>query len=130
MYTGAKKNISDKEEFIKFANKQKDNLIKSSSKSATIESVTEDSLTCNSDYIYSVYFVEKDSKPNVQVTGQTPVLEVRQFSSIVYKKDAKTGKGDYYSIYISERGLPGELHSKEEIRFKIQRLLNSCKFVE
>jgi hypothetical protein len=125
---GGKKNISDREDFLKFANKQMDNLKKSSSKTATIEAITEDSLTCSSDYIYSVYFIEKDSKPNVQVNGVTPFLEVRQYSSIVYKKDVKTGKGDYYSIYFSERGLPEELHSKEEIRFKIQRLLNSCEF--
>ena len=125
---GGKKNISDKDEFIKFASKQTGDLKKSSSKTATIESITEDSLTCNSDYIYSVYFVEKDSKPNVQVIGKTPVLEVRQYSSIVYKTDVKTGKGDYYSIYFSERGLPEELHRKEEIRFKIQLLLNSCEF--
>lgn len=127
---GSKKNISDKEDFMKFARKQKDNINKSSSKSATIESITEDSLTCNSDYIYSVYFIERDSKPNVQVNGQIPVLEVRQYSAIIYKKDEKSGKGDYYSIYFSERGLATELHTKDEIRAKIQYLLDSCEFIE
>jgi hypothetical protein len=125
---GSKMNLSGKEDFDKYAAKQTNNLKKSSNKSATIQNITEDSLTSGADYTYSVYFVEKDSKPNVEINGQRPVLELRQYSAIIYKKDQQTGKGDIYSIYFSERGLPGELHSKEEIRFKVQQLLNSCEF--
>jgi hypothetical protein len=125
---GSKMNLSGKEDFDKYAAKQTNNLRKSSNKSATIQNITEDSLTSGADYTYSVYFVEKDSKPNVEINGQRPVLELRQYSVIIYKKDPQTGKGDVYSIYFSERGLPGEVHSKEEIRFKVQQLLNSCEF--
>ncbi len=125
---GGKANLRDKDEFDKFARKQMNNLQKSSTKSATIQKITEDSLTSGADYTYSVYFVETDSKPDVEVNGQRPVLELRQYSTLLYKRDALTGKGDYYSVYFSERGLPQELHSREEIRFKIQQLLNSCEF--
>lgn len=125
---GERKNLKDKDDFYKFAHKQLENLQKSSGKSATIISITEDSLISAADYIYSVYFIEKDSKPNVKINDTIPVLELRQYSTLIYKKDATTGKGDYYSIYFSERGLPEELHSKEEIKFKIQQLLDSCSF--
>lgn len=125
---GNKISFKDKDDFDKFAKKQMNNLQKSSGKSATIISISEDSLISAADYIYSVYFIEKDSKPNVKINDTIPVLQLRQYSTLIYKKDATTGKGDYYSIYFSERGLTEELHSKEEIRFKIQQLLTSCEF--
>jgi hypothetical protein len=125
---GLKMNLSGKEDFDKYSAKQTNNLKKSSNKNATIQSITEDSLTSVADYTYSVYFVEKDSRPNVEVNGQRPVLELRQYDVLLYKKDSQTGKGDLYSIYFSERGLPEELHAKEQIRYKIQQLLNSCEF--
>lgn len=125
---GSRISFKDKDDFDKFAKKQMNNLQKSSNKSATIQTITDDTLTSGADYIYSVYFTEKDSKPNIKISDTIPVLELRQYSTLIYKKDITTGKGDYYSIYFSERGLPAELHSREEIKFKIQQLLNSCSF--
>ena len=127
---GSAISFSDKKDFDKFAGKRLNDLKKSSGKSATIESITEDSLTSKADYMYTVYFTEKDSKPDTKLNGQTPVLELRQYTTLIYKKNPQTNKGDVYSIYFSERGLPEEIHSKEEIRFKIQQLLNSCEFGE
>lgn len=125
---GSKINLSDKDDFEKFANKQISNLKKSFKKSETLQEITPDTLNSAADFISSVYFVTKDTKPDILVNGQPPVLELRQYSSIVYYKNPKTGKGDFYSIYFSERGLPEALHTKEEIRFKIQQLLYSCEF--
>jgi hypothetical protein len=127
VYAG-KINLSDKEEFEKFAKKQINNLKKGFKKSETLKEMTEDTLFSNADYISSVYFVTEDSKASLPAGGKAPLLELRQYSSLLYKKDLKTGKGDFYSIYFSERGLPQELHTKEEIRFKIQLLLSSCEF--
>ena len=125
---GSKMNLSGKEDFVKYAAKQTNNLKKSSNKYATIQSIEEDSLLSRADYTYGLYFTEEDSKPNVEVNGKRPVLELRQYNVLLYKKDQQTDKGNLYSIYFSERGLPQELHTKEEIRSKIQHLLNSCEF--
>ncbi len=125
---GGKINLANKEDFEKFANKQINNLKRGFKKSETLQEITKDSLTSTADYISTVYFVTTDTKTNVEINGSSPVLELRQYSTLLYKKDLTTGKGDYYSIYFSERGLPEELHTKEEIKFKIQQLLNSCEF--
>jgi hypothetical protein len=125
---GGKINLSDKEDFEKFENKQTNNLKKGFKKSETLKEFTQDTLTSNSDYISSVYFVTEDTKASLAIDDKNSVLELRQYSTLLYKKNLKTGKGDYYSIYFSERGLPQELHSKEEIRFKMQLLLSSCEF--
>src|SRR5258706_1054514 len=125
---GGKIKIADKEDFEKFVNNQLNNLKKGFKKSETLQEITQDSLTSNADYISSLYFVTEDTKPAVRVNGNRPVLELRQYSSLIYKKDLTSGEGNFYSIYFSERGLPQELHTKEEIHFKIQQLLSSCEF--
>jgi hypothetical protein len=125
---GGRKNLSDKEEFQNFFNKQINSLKKGLKKSETLQAITPDSLTSEADYISGVYFVTHDSKADVVINGIHPVLELRQYSILLYKKDPVTGKGDYYSVYFSERGLPEELHTKEEIRFKAQQLVTSCEF--
>ena len=123
-----KRNFSDKEDFEKYANRQIGKLKKGFKKSEILQQLTQDSLTSNADYTSSIYFVTEDTHPNMVINGNHPSLEVREYNSWVYKKDVKRGKGDVYSITFSERGLPEELHTKEEIRFKIQQLLNSCEF--
>jgi hypothetical protein len=125
---GDKRNFADKKDFEKYANRQIDNLKKDFKKSETLQILTQDSLTSDADYTSSIYVVTEDTKPYVFVNGSHPTLELREYNAWLYKKDLISGKGDVYSIYFSERGLPGELHTKEEIRFKIQQLLNSCEF--
>ena len=125
---GVKKNFSDKDEFEKYTKRQIDKLKKGFKKSETLKELTDDSLTSNADYTSSIYFVTEDTKPAVVVNGSHPTLDVREYNAWVYKKNEISGKGDVYSITFSERGLPQELHTKEEIRFKIQQLLNSCEF--
>ena len=125
---GSKINFSDKDDFENFFDKQVNNLKKGFKKSETLQEMTTDTLTSAADYTSAVYYVTKDTKPNVLINGQPPVLELRSYNAIVFYKSPATGKGDYYTIAFSERGLPEELHTKEEIRFKIQQLLNSCEF--
>ncbi len=125
---GGKMSISDKEEFDKFANKQINNLKKGLKKSEIIKEFSSDTLTSTADYISSTYFVTEDSKPSLPPGVRISSLELRQYSVLIYKNIANNNKGDFYSIYFSERGLPDELHTKEEIRYKINALLKSCEF--
>lgn len=125
---GGKINLSDKEDFDKFFDKQVNNLKKGFKKSETLQQLTADTLTSAANYTSAVYYVTTDTKPDATLNGQTPVLELRSYNAIVFYKDPATGKGDYYTIAFSERGLPEELHTKEEIRFKIQQFLSSCNF--
>jgi hypothetical protein len=123
-----KRKFGDKEDFEKYVTRQIDKLKKGFKKSETLHGLTQDSLTSNADYTSGIYFVTEDTKPTMVINGNHPVLEVREYNTWVYKKDLISGKGEVYSITFSERGLREELHTKEEIRFKIQQLLNSCEF--
>jgi hypothetical protein len=127
---GRKINLKDKDDFEKFVSKQTNNLKKGFKSSETLQQITENTLLSNADYIHSVYFVTTDTKPDIKIAGQYPTLQLRQYSVMLYKKDLKNGKRDLlYSVYFSERGLQEELHTREEIKWKIQQLINSCEFI-
>lgn len=116
---GEKRNF-DKADFDKYVSKKINQIKKGFKKSETLQLFVEDSLTSSADYISSVYFATEDTNPAVVVNGVHPTLQVRDYHAWIYKKDSAAGKGDAYAIFFSEIGLPKELHSKEEIRFKIQ----------
>jgi len=124
---GEKRNFSGKDDFDKFINKQTGKL-KKGRKIGDRGGVTPDSLSSQADFISSVYYLSEDTSPDISIQGVHPSLEVREYNAWLYKKDSQTGKGDIYTIVFSERGLPEELHTKKEIRLKIQRFLDSCEF--
>jgi hypothetical protein len=38
----------------------------------------------------------------------------KKYTALIYKKSLQTSKGDVYSFYFSERGVPKEIHSKKK----------------
>ena len=126
-----KKDFDSGEDFEKFISKQIANLTKRDlEKSETLKLLKQDTLASVAEYSSSIYFVTENIKPPIVIDGKHPVLEMREYNTCIYKKDLKTGKGMVYLVFFSERGLPQELHAREEIRFKIRKLLNSCEFGE
>jgi hypothetical protein len=80
------------------------------------------------DLSFASYIVTHDDKPSsVDLRGK-PYLEVRTWQAYMYKKKIKKGKGRIFQVSFTERGFPEELHSKEEIFYKMNLLLQSVEF--
>lgn len=126
---GDKRKFDSKDDFDKYVSRQTSQVKKGFKKSETIRLFMQDTLVSAADFISSLYFVTEDSDPAIAVNGVHPTLEVRAYHAWLYKKDSTTGKGNVYAIFFSERGLPGELHSQQELKWKIQQFLNSCEFI-
>jgi hypothetical protein len=126
-----KKDFNSRDDFEKFVSKQIANLTgKNLEKFETLQMLKQDTLASGADYSSTIYYVTENAKSAVIVNGQHQVLEMRSYDTWMYKKDLKNGKGNIYNIFFSERGLPQELHTREEIRFKIRQLLGSPEFGE
>jgi hypothetical protein len=126
-----KKDFDSKNDFEKFLSKQITNLTRRDlEKFETLKLIRQDTLVSGADYSSTIYYVTENTEPPIVINGKHPVLEMRGYNTWMYKKDSKTGKGMVYLVFFSERGLSRELHTREEIRFKIQRLLSSCEFGE
>lgn len=126
-----KNDINSQEEFEKYMRKQIDKLTKGDlEKFETVQLVKQDTLVSGADYSSTFYYVTENTRSAVVVNGQHQVLEMREYNTWMYKKDLKKNKGTIYTVFFSERGLPQELHAREEIRFKLRQLISSCSFVE
>ncbi len=122
------KDFSDEEEFKEYVKKHVDKAGNDLKKSETLQEQAYEKLNSPADMTYAVYTTKTDTKPEgVDLKGQS-FLETRTYQVCMYKKDVKKNKGRIFLISFSERGLPAELHSKEEIRFKINLLVQSSTF--
>ena len=126
-----KNDINSQGDFEKYMSKEIDKINKEDlEKFETVKLLKRDTLASGADYSSTIYYVTENTKSAVVVNGQHQVLEMREYNTWMYKKDSQKDRGTIYSIFFSERGLPQELHTQNEIRFKLRQLISSCSFVE
>jgi hypothetical protein len=123
------KDFDNEVQFEEYVKKHIEKAGKNLKKSETLQEQLFEKIHSPADMTYGVYSVTRDTKPENtgSLNGQS-FLEVRTYQVCMYKTEVKKSKGRVFLISFSERGLLEELHSKEEIRFKINLLLNSSSF--
>ena len=97
-------------------------------KSETIIESSFKEISTPADLSFASYIVSDDTKPLETDMKGNPFVEVRSWQAYLYKKKIKNNKGRIYLVTFTERGLPVEVHSKEEIFYKMNLLLQSSKF--
>ncbi len=97
-------------------------------KSETVIESSFKEISTPADLSFASYFVSDDSKPLGTDMQGNPFVEVRTWQAYLYKKQIKNNKGRIFQVTFTERGLPAEVHSKEEIFYKMDLLLQSSKF--
>jgi hypothetical protein len=75
-----------------------------------------------------VYSVSEDTRPEGIKLAANQALETRTWQACMYKREVKGDKGRVFLVTFSERGLAEELHSKEEIFYKLNYLVQSSEF--
>jgi hypothetical protein len=80
------------------------------------------------DMSYASYIVTHDTNPQGVGLKDGEYLEVRTWQAYMYKKEVKKNKGRIFQVSFTERGFPSEIHTKEEIFYKMNLLLKSITF--
>jgi hypothetical protein len=97
-------------------------------KSETVIESSFKEISTPADLSFASYIVSDDTKPLGTDMKDNPFVEIRTWQAYLYKKQIKNNKGRIFQVTFTERGLPREIHSKEEIFYKMNLLLETSKF--
>lgn len=123
------KDFNSLDEFEKYVKSKVENADKSLlKKSETVIEFNYVDISTGADLSFASYIVTRDVKPMGVTLQKNQFLEVRTWQAYMYKKDVKKNKGRIFQVSFTERGVPEEIHTKEEIFFKMNLLLKSIQF--
>jgi hypothetical protein len=120
--------FSSQEDFEKYAKKNIEKAGKNLKRSETLKERAYEQGRSPADMTLFAYSVTEDTRPEGIKLDEHQFVETRTYQACLYKKEIKGNKGRVFLVTFSERGLPEELHSKEEIFYKINLLVQSSEF--
>lgn len=120
--------FSSNEDFENYVKKNLEKSAKKLKKSETLKEMLYEEGTSPADMTWFAYSVSNDARPDGIKLHEDTFLETRTYQACMYKKEIHGTKGRVFLVTFSERGLPEELHSKEEIFYKINLLVQSSEF--
>jgi len=115
-------------DFETYVKKNIEKLSKDLKKSEILKERTYLNGTSPADMTLIVYSVSEDTRPEGIKLAANQALETRTWQACMYKREVKGDKGRVFLVTFSERGLAEELHSKEEIFYKLNYLVQSSEF--
>jgi hypothetical protein len=97
-------------------------------KSETIVESSSIEISTPADLSFASYSVSDDTQPEGTDKKGNPFVELRTWQAYLYKKQINNNKGMIFRVTFTEKGLLPEVHSKEEIFYKMNLLLQSIQF--